>query len=67
MNIVMNIVGYIGNTIVTKNQDIDMLVEKTSFDLQTAVFHMFHQALPQTSSYSALSAHNNSLGYVNES
>ena len=63
----MNIVGYIGNTIVTKNQDIDMLVEKTSFDLQTAVFLMFHYALPQTSFDSSLSAHINSLGYINES
>ena len=37
----MNIFGYIGNTSVTKNQDIDMAVEKASFDLQTAVFLMF--------------------------
>ena len=38
----MNTFGYIVDTVVTKNQNIDMMVEKTSFDLQTACYLMFH-------------------------
>ena len=44
----MNTFGYIVDTVVTKNQNIDMMVEKTLFDLQTAGYVMFHQALSST-------------------
>ena len=42
INIIMNAFGYIVDTIVTKNQNIDMMVEKTLFDLQAVVYLIFH-------------------------
>ena len=38
----MNTFGYIVDTVVTKKQNIDRIVEKTSFDLQTTGYLIFH-------------------------
>ena len=56
--------GYIGNTVVTKNQDIDMMVKKLHLISKPLSTSYFIRNCPQKSSDSALCADTNSLGYV---
>ena len=63
----MDIFGYIEDTVVTKNQNIDMMVEKLHLIYKPLAISCFIRYCPQTSSDSALSANINFLGYLYES